>query len=159
MYFLRICGIYQNMNIALRKADNADIPELIDIEKSVSGLKIYSPMLTNDEWIVALEIGTVYLIQKDREVVGSISYEKKGNGRIHISGLIVMPNFQGQGFARQALTKILAEIKDAKRIDLDVHPDNLKALKLYQSLGFKEESKKENYYGDGEPRLIMVLEK
>lgn len=146
------------MVVSLKKATINDIPKLIEIEKSVAGTKIYSPMLTQDEWIKALEIGVVYLIKKNGIIVGNISHEKKGKDYVHISGLAITPQFQGQGIAREVLKRILVELKNAKRIDLATHPDNEKALKLYKSLGFIIESTKENYYGDGEPRLILAKE-
>lgn len=145
------------MPVFLKKADNSDIEELIELEKSVAGTKIYSPMLTEDEWIVALDIGIVYLIEVGGAVVGNISYEKKGPNRVYISGLVISPKFQGKGIGRQALAQILEELKSVKRVDINVHPANERALKLYRSFGFIEESRKENYYGDGEPRLILVL--
>jgi len=54
---------------------------------------------------------------------------------------------------------LLEKFKNTERIDLAAHPDNFRAIKLYQSLGFAIESRKENYYGDGEPRLILVKNK
>ena len=54
------------------------------------------------------------------------------------------------------MTFVLEEFRDVKRIDLVTHPDNIKAIALYQSLGFAIESRKENYYGDGEPRIVMA---
>lgn len=145
--------------VYLKRATYEDIPALIEIEQTAAGTKIYVPMLTEDEWLVALDIGTVYLINKKGVVVGDISYEKKGEHHVHISGLVVMPQFQGQGIAREALTEVLVELEGFERIDLVTHPDNEKALKLYQSLGFVVESRKENFFGDGEPRLILVLKK
>ncbi len=141
----------------LKKASNFDIPELIEIEKSAAGSKLYSPMLTEDEWLVALEIGSVYLIERDGITVGSVSYENK-NGVAQITGLVVSPEFQNQGIGRQVLTQIFEELKGMHRIELATHPENARALKLYQSFGFTVESRKENYYGDGEPRLILVLQ-
>ena len=116
-------------------------------------------MLTEDEWRVALEIGVVYLIQKDGVTVGNISYEKKGEHHVHISGLVVVPKFQHQGIAREALKEALVDLEGVARVDLVTHPDNSGALKLYESLGFIVESRKENFFGDGEPRLILVLKK
>ena len=59
--------------IMLQKAENSDIETLIDIEKSVAGNKLYSPMLTHDEWLVVLEIGVVYLIYHGADIVGNVS--------------------------------------------------------------------------------------
>ncbi len=50
---------------------------------------------------------------------------------------------------------LFEKLKDYKKLTLCVHPDN-HARKLYGSFGFKVESRKENYFGDGEPRLIMI---
>jgi ribosomal protein S18 acetylase RimI-like enzyme len=36
------------------------------------------------------------------------------------------------------------------------HPENAGALRLYMSLGFKVESRIEDCFGDGEPRLVMA---
>jgi ribosomal-protein-alanine N-acetyltransferase len=52
---------------------------------------------------------------------------------------------------------ILEKCKGTDRIDLVTHPENKNALQLYMSLGFKVESRRENYFGDGEPRLVLVL--
>lgn len=139
-------------------ATTTDLPALIELEKKVAGTKIYSPMLTTEEWEEDMAKGPVLIIEKDSTPVGSLSYEEKEN-HIHIRGVVVIPEFQGQGIARQVLTDFLAEHKDVKRIDLVTHPDNAPALHLYQSLGFAIESRIENYYGDGEPRLVLVLKK
>lgn len=41
-------------------------------------------------------------------------------------------------------------------MELAVHPDNQIALRLYASLGFEIKSRQENYFGDGEPRLLLT---
>ena len=142
--------------IILKKATIADIPILLELEKSVAGTNIYDPTLTKGEWKEELQKSAVYLIEKDNVVAGSLLYEKKDNGDIYLGGLVINPRFQGQGIAREAMTFVLEEFRDVKRIDLVTHPDNIKAIALYQSLGFAIESRKENYYGDGEPRIVMA---
>lgn len=114
-------------------------------------------MLEESEWVEAFDNGPIYLIEKDGIVVGNISYEKKSDDHVYISGLAIDSRFQNQGIAREVLGQILESLKDIERIDLVTHPENTVALKLYQSLGFVIESRKENYYGDGEPRLVLAL--
>ena len=53
---------------------------------------------------------------------------------------------------------ILEELSDAKTIELATHPKNEAAIKLYASFGFIVTSQKENYFGDNEPRIIMIKE-
>ena len=150
----------ENHQVHLKQASVFDIPVLIRLEKSVTGMKNSSIVpSTVAEWVEDLKNGVVYLLEKDDIVVGDVMYEKKKENHIQITGLVVTPEFQRQGIAREAMNQVLEELKNIKRIDLVTHPDNVHALKLYQSLGFVIESRKENYFGDGEPRLVLVLEK
>jgi len=144
------------MSISLQKASEQDLETYLEIEKSVAGDKTYSAITDKDEALEELKNNVVYFIKKDEEIVGSVAYELKGEDHAYLSGLVIKPEFQGQGLAREALVKILEELKGVKRIDLVTHPDNIKALKLYTSLGFDIEGRKENYFGDGEPRVILA---
>ena len=146
--------------IEYKNATFDDIPKLIEIERSVVGNKTYSPMLEEDEWGLALAEGTVLLVLKGGEVVGNASFEEQDDdGSYYISGLVIMPQFQGRGLGRIVLAKVLADMPDARRITLVTHPDNVAARKLYTEAGFVVGDLKKNYYGDGEPRVMLVLTK
>lgn len=145
--------------ITLKQATTKDIPTLIEIEDSVSGSKLYSPMLTEKDWLEALSHNSTYFIDRDGKIVGEVSYEMKAIGHAYIDGLVTIPKFQSQGIAREAMKLVLDKLQDVLLIDLVTHPENEKAIKLYESLGFKIESRLENYFGDGEPRVRMVLRK
>jgi ribosomal-protein-alanine N-acetyltransferase len=99
----------------------------------------------------------VYLIKEGDETVGGISYEMKTSDHAYIDGLVIKPQYQGRGLGRAATVKILDELKDVPLIDLVTHPENERAIKLYESLGFVIGERKENYFGDGEPRIVMTL--
>ena len=148
----------ESMPVSLENASEADIQELIDTEKSVSGPHTYSPTLDESEWKEELKKNSVYLIKVAGRTVGNFSYEQKSPEHLYISGIVVSPEFQGRGIAKTVLTQFLNQHKEVMRIDLVTHPDN-PALKLYQSLGFEVESRQENYWGEGEPRLVLVLSK
>lgn len=145
----------ENNPVLLKQAEISDIPKLIEIEKSASG-KMYSALLDEDEWKRELKTDKVYLIKKGENDVGDLCYRKKNKDVVYISGLVVLPSFQGKGIAREAMTNLMEELKNVKRVELVTHPDNLKAINLYESLGFVVELRKENYFGDGEPRLILA---
>jgi len=142
-------------SLILKRVNKENIETLLFIERSLDNLKTYSPILTNEEMKESLEKCVKYIIEKDEEVVGSYSYEIKSKDNVNIGGPAILPEFQGQGIAKEITGRILEELKDYKRIDLEIHPDNLISLKLFKSFGFIVESKVENYYGDGEPRLIL----
>ena len=145
------------MELTYKKVSIVDIPTLLMIEKSIEVSKTYSAMLEENEWIKAIKDGPVYIIEKNKKVVGNVMYEMKSSDHAYISGIVILPEFQGQGLARKTMSFLLKEIGSVKRIDLVTHPDNTKAINLYESLGFKIESREEDYFGDGEPRVVMVL--
>ncbi len=132
---------------------------MISLEQGVSGSKLYSPMLTKEEWLESLARNKTYFIEVDGAIVGEISYEIKSPDHAYLDGLVVNPSFQGRGIARKVVEILLEELKGFREIDLVTHPENVKAVKLYESLGFKIESRVENYFGDGEPRIRLVLNK
>lgn len=146
------------LKLSLTRATDKDIQKLIAIESTVKGNRVYSPMLTSEEWQKDLATNEVYLIKQGRKVVGNLSYEKKSPSHVYISGIVVMPEFQGKGIAREVLTNLMYSLRGIPRVDLVTHPQN-PALHLYKSLGFVEESLHENFYGDGEPRIILVFER
>lgn len=148
----------ENLNIDLQIASTVDIPKIIQIEKSVSGDKTYSAMLTEEEWFEAFKKVKIFLVKNGDEIIGEISYEIKSPDNVYIDGLVIKPEFQGKGFSRKVMDKIMNELKDFKRIDLVTHPENIRAIQLYKSFGFKIEGQIENYFGDGEPRIIMSFE-
>lgn len=139
----------------LIRATDKDIQKLLEIEKTTAGLKIYSGYFNEKEIEEWIDNDIVYLIKNDGVIVGSISYEVKDKNHAYISGLVIKPEFQKQGLARQAMELLLEELKKFKKLSLAVHPDN-HAVRLYESLGFVVETRKENYFGDGEPRLVMI---
>lgn len=143
-------------NITLRRATHGDLKTLLALEKSVSCSTTYSGIADEKEMEEEIRDNVVYLIEKDGVAVGSIEYQRKTPDHAYVSGVVVNPDFQGQGIAREAMERILKELEGTKQIDLVTHPRNTPALMLYLSLGFTIESWKDNYYGDGEPRILLA---
>lgn len=145
-------------DIILKKATDDEIPEILEVEKKLAGLKTCYAITTREEWDREMKDSAVYAIIRNGKIVGDICYEIKNNGRVMISGLMIDPEFQNQGIGSQALEKNFEELKFIRRIDLAVHPRNNAAIGLYLRFGFVIEAWKENFYGDGQPRLIMARE-
>ena len=149
-----------SQNIKLRRAIVKDIPDILEAEKGLVGTKIYSGLTGSEDAIQEISENIFYVIEKDGKIIGDVAYQIKNEGYAHISGLAVAKEFQRQGIAKQAMQILLEKLKDKKLIDLVTHPENEKAIKLYESLGFKKTGEQmENYFDDGEPRIRMVLEK
>jgi ribosomal protein S18 acetylase RimI-like enzyme len=86
-------------------------------------------------------------------------FEEKDSGEtMYISGVAMMPEYQGKGIVKKALMQKLEEFKSKnyKRIYLLTHPEN-PARKLYESLGFYDTEKIVKNYDGIEPRIIMDL--
>lgn len=149
------------LNINLKKATTEDIPTLLSIEKKIIGIKTVSAITTEKEWQNEFDNKnqTIYLILKDEIVVGDTSYEKKPDGSVYLSGLVIEPEFQGQGIGHKVMDIIMEELKDIKTITLVTHPENSVAIRLYLSFGFVIKSWKDNYWGEGEPRIELVKER
>jgi [ribosomal protein S18]-alanine N-acetyltransferase len=144
-------------SIKLQRASDKDVQDVLEIEKTTMDLETYHGLYDEREVLDYIKEEIVYLILKENILVGIISYKIRDKDCVYIGGLIVKPEFQKQGLGRQVMKKLLKELKDYTELDLVVHPDNIPAVKLYKSLGFIEKSRMENHYGDGEPRLLLVL--
>lgn len=144
--------------VALERATPTDIKVFMQLEQSVSNPKTYPGSAREEDALDELTNTEVYFIKRDGQIVGNIAYEMKTEHCAEITGLMVSPNYKRQGAGREALTAVLDKLKGVKRIFLVTHPENDEALPLYQSLGFHIESRVENYYGDGQPRLVLVRE-
>ncbi len=144
-------------NITFERATAEDAAVFLEIEKSIPLTPTYSPTTTLDEAISEIQNNVVYLIREDDKIVGNVMYKMKSPDHAYISGLIIHPDFQGRGLATAAMKQVLEELKDVPTIDLVTHPDNARAIKLYESLGFTIGERIENYFDDGEPRIVMTL--
>ncbi len=142
--------------LTLERMTDKDVDEFLALEKRVSVPKIYNPIQTADEALEEIRDNELFFIQKGSVVVGTIAYQKKPDGSAYISNMSVVPEYQKQGIARMSMEMILGIMGVAPRIWLVTHPENIKALNLYTSLGFVVEKQVENYYGDGEPRLVLA---
>lgn len=147
---------HENLPITLERARPADLEVYMALEKSVKNSKTYPASTTQEEALNELTKSKVYFIKKEGQIVGNIGYEMKSEEHAEITGLMVDPRYQNQGIGHEALNAILDELNGLKRIDLVTHPENEQALSLYLSHGFRVESRLEDYYGDGEPRLVLV---
>lgn len=150
--------------VAIRMVRPSDAEALYEImsQPGVVWGTLQLPHQTPEAWRKRLEgndgqfdYGLVALI--DAKVVGMGSLHRNRRPRnLHVAdfGISVHPEYQGQGVGK-ALLGALVEAADKwlniRRIELEVYPDNERAIKLYQAFGFVEEGRKRmNAFRDGE---------
>jgi ribosomal protein S18 acetylase RimI-like enzyme len=150
----------RKQKISFKRATINDVVEFLRIEKSAIGLRVYSGISDKQEAVEEIQNNVMYFIQKNGINIGTMQYEVKDDNWAYLSGIVVDSKFQGQGVGRRALEWLLNnDLKNFKKIDLVTHPRNTRAIMLYLSLGFIITSWKDNYYNDGEPRIVLVREK
>lgn len=98
----------------------------------------------------------VYLAYLDKDPIGLFAYMKKNNN-VEVKQIVVMPRYQNKGYGKIIVRKLLDLVKGSK-IWLVTHPKNKAAIILYLKMGFLITGWKDNYYDDGQPRLLLQLE-
>ncbi|MFA5184491.1 MAG: GNAT family N-acetyltransferase [Patescibacteria group bacterium] len=141
--------------ISLQKATLHDLDKVAALEKEADS-KTYSALTVRSELQDFIKNESVYLIKRQDLVVGLVAYKVLKGNIAHFDGLIVRPKLRRQNIATQAMARLLKGMAKYARIELGVHPHNNPALCLYLKLGFIIQSWRDNYFGDGEPRLILV---
>lgn len=140
----------------LRRATAADAPSyrrmdavlLADGRGEVRGLEdldtveaIAARLVERPTWVV---VGT------DGEVRGAAGLQRMRVARCrHVSSLFVAvhPAHQRRGHGRRLMERVLAEAREEgiHRLELNVRADNTRALALYRSLGFDQESVRRDF--------------
>lgn len=158
----------QECGIVLRKATNEDAYEIArqnkiyfnkEFENNENDLKNNDlDIIPIEEQVSMLNKGIIlpeeeekkgmiiYLAEKDEKIIGKVNLQliSKIGG---IYGLGVLPEYRGKGFGRQILTMAIEKLKEQNpmKIMLQVAAENLNALNLYRSCGFKETSTMDYY--------------
>lgn len=147
-YKMKHTGINAGMEsgeLILRKAKNSDGEEIGRIDSISFGepnIHIANPEEEEKHNRIT------YMIELEGKTIGKIrinSYEDLS----YIYGFGILPEHRGKGYGREALSIALAIIKknNINNVYLDVVAGNSRALNLYKSCGFVQESVM-NYYED-----------
>ncbi|MHB1344607.1 MAG: GNAT family N-acetyltransferase [Thermoleophilia bacterium] len=81
-------------------------------------------------------------------------------GVFWVVGFWVRPPWQGRGLGRALLTAVAREVRAAEGFGLmlTVEPDNIRAINLYSSFGFRFVEEAPEFYGPGEDRHVLRWE-
>lgn len=95
----------------------------------------------------------VYIASEGVIPVGFFAYRVNENDT-EVYSVTVTPKYQGKGIGKAMMQKLF-ELVDGHTIRLVTHPKNTNAIIFYLKSGFTISGWKDNYYGDGEPRLLL----
>ena len=101
------------------------------------------------------------LIEDEAEILGFALFETAvADSFAHLLKIIVNPNKRrkniGKNLLREALRELLS--RGIKSFFLEVEEDNMAAIKVYESQGFKTIHLKKQFYSSGANALIMTLD-
>jgi len=137
--------LQEDRNVHLRPYDFKKDQE-IEIQLDVQGFGIDEKDAR--EYVQSIEENNYdyrYLIEAEGRIVGKIRISEL-NDEAWIYGFAIFPEFRGKGIGRKVLTKVV-KMEHAKGLPifLEVEAKNARALKLYESCGFKSYHSQDYY--------------
>lgn len=140
----------------LRAMRLSDLDNIMPLEH-----QLFSSPWSKDDYIYELSSNpyTKYYVLEDDKIVGYvgiwITYETA-----QITTIGIAKERQGEGLSKLLMNKVIEETKDCEAITLEVRVSNVKAIKLYESYGFKKEAIRKDYYLDNhEDAYLMMKER
>ncbi|MDA0911521.1 MAG: ribosomal protein S18-alanine N-acetyltransferase [Proteobacteria bacterium] len=141
------------MTINICLAQTKDVPALIEIENALFN----SDKLSKAQFYYHLRSlkNKLFVAHEHHEITGYILlFIHRHSARIY--SLAVSPNHQGKGIARELMMHTINHLNtNIRNVFLEVNTNNLKAIHLYQKLGFGVSKTIHNYYDNGDSAYRM----
>lgn len=128
--------------------------ELFQLDNLVFNRIFDIPSKDVEEESSFLKNSTIHLVYNEKTPIAFCAYEPKGHDSTEVKVMAVLPEFQNKGIGKAMMKKMLEENK-GKDLFLVTHPSNTNAITFYFKHGFEIVGWRENYFGDGQPRLVM----
>lgn len=142
--------------VNVRKMEFRDIKKVVELEEKYLleslGEKLLASELSEKNNGVSF-----YVIENDDVVIGYI-------GRYYffqeaeVLNFVVDESYQHQGYGQKLFDKMVEDMKDVKKITLEVRASNIKGINFYTKNGFKQVGVRKRYYKNGEDALLLLKE-
>lgn len=129
----------------IKKADVNDLEKLYELVSNKFGVKYKDNVFSN------------WLVYKENDIIiGFINYDIIYDTS-EIEYIYVEEDFRNKGIATTLLNEMISELKklSINSITLEVSEDNIEAINFYKKNGFKEITKRKNYYG-AKDAIMMI---
>lgn len=137
----------------LRRARPDDLSSLLALERAV-----FPDPWSETQWRLELRSthGFVLLVEEEWKVVGTIAVRRLPD-RGEVLNLAVHPRSRRRGLGERLLCEACHRLHHAgeTRVGLEVRPDNVGALALYERCGFHAVGHRPRYYQDGSDALLL----
>lgn len=101
------------------------------------------------------------VLEEQGRLTGCVGLHPSAVAGVCALGMWVLPERRGQGAGRRLLEAVLAEARRraVRKVELEVFPDNPRALALYASAGFELEGFRRDHYlrEDGSLRSALLM--
>jgi len=122
---------------------------------AIAAIQALSP--ETSQWDPASYLSFDCLVAADHCVLGFLVTRQTAPGEREILNLAVDPSARRQGVARALLQAELERPKN--QWFLEVRESNFRAIKLYESAGFRVSGRRGSYYRDpAEPAIVMKFD-
>jgi ribosomal protein S18 acetylase RimI-like enzyme len=161
--------------ITIRKAELEDIPQIRAVG-SASWRATYTDIFPDafienalDQWwseasfqsSIPNAAACNLVAEQDGQIVGTLlgTINPGEEGQVHLFRLYIHPDHVGQGTGKQLWQAYLQHLAPGvKRVDLEVEPQNARAIQFYTRLGFKETGTNEaEAFGYTMKTIVMSL--
>lgn len=144
-------------NLKLELAKKKDVKELISLEKICFQEDAFSK--NQITYLITKAKGEFIVIRKSNKIIAYLILSKRENSKqLRIYSIAIAPEARGLGLAKRLMNYTeevcKKELKD--RITLEVSKENLPAITLYQSMGYRIVGERPNYYANGGSALLML---
>jgi len=103
----------------------------------------------------------LFVLDHEGQVVGVVGVASTGAPGVLSLGMMIRPSWRGRGGGRALLQAAVrhARMYGAHKLELEVWPDNERAIRLYKSAGFEVEGTRRSHYRrrDGSLRSALLM--
>ena len=140
--WLAFCSM-GNMNIHFRQVTQSDIDKFPVWYERIGGTELFSNLIPSS--FVSFEDSNAlrwFIIMDDNDEIGTIWFERKDPGKmiydlgIYLNRIDLFGKGVGRTVIKSAMDTILSET-DLQELYLDVRKENIRAIRCYESMGFK----------------------
>jgi ribosomal-protein-alanine N-acetyltransferase len=141
----------------IRQAERGDLDAIVELDETTFDAMAFPRFFVRQ---ACDAFGELLLVAEDDGAVIAyglgVAQAEREDG--WILGMAVAPDQRGQGIGARILVQLLAVFQrlGVARVLLTVEPGNAPARRLYDEHGFVEVDEEPEYFGPGEPRVVMA---
>ena len=100
-----------------------------------------------------------FMIDLGQQTIGHISLSKRRNNNHETQIVIGNKKYWGKGYGVKAIKLLLTKAKrlDIRKIYLEVRPENIRAIKAYEKVGFKVKGIKKYPKNPCQPKTLRMV--